>query len=276
MKNLTCILFFAIHITVFAQSRSNFGMSENGLIITMINATFMEIVNKKNIFTLILMVFMLTENCFAEKPIANYCLDTKSIDEYFFKLESIIDSSVFAKMEDTERNCWVCSSEEENRKNYLLTIKHRYNMTCYHTEEIYKEYSFLFKNMNVSATNRFDSDIMRGTSGGIGVSINCCMDPSTRRIGDCPKKIYSSSSIVISLSSSSKNYSPIEATTELIIDFPEYNSERIKDSSVFNEIKSSFGDTIPVSWEFKIRCPPHNDTTITGSYFVRINGECSK
>jgi hypothetical protein len=195
-------------------------------------------------FALILAIFMLIENCLAEKPIANYCLDTKPRDEYFLKFKSIIDSSVFAKME--ERNCgkW-CDSGELLRKKYFIKVEGRDSMTCFHGETIYRKYSYLFKNINLSGTYEWAEDRVNS-----GVSGN------------------SDSSWVYNL--------PIKASTEFIIDFPDYSTIFMNDASKFHEIKSSFGDTIPVSWEFKINCLPHRDTTITGSYFVRITGECRK
>jgi hypothetical protein len=224
----------------------------------MTNATIIKNANKRNVFTLIIVIFLLTENCLAEKPIANYCLDTKK--GYSLKLESIIDSSVFTKME--ERNCWMCS-QKKTYKRYFAKIESRDSMTCsFPGESIFREYSFLFKNMNLNATYDF-WDTVRGQSEGIGG----CLDCST---------FLSSSSEKKSSSSLGKNYSPVEASTEILIDFPYRILEVVQDVFEINEIKSSFGNTIPISWKFKISCPPHRDTTITGSYFVRITGECGK
>jgi hypothetical protein len=246
----------------------------------MTNATFMEIANKRNILMLILAIFMLVKNCIAccctdegsmsdslifanikkRKPIANYCLNIKSIDDYSLKFESITDSSVFAKME--ERNCrgW-CDSEEQLRKKYFVKVEGRDSMTCF-KEDIKKDYCFLFKNFSLSTFAYGIRDI-----GIMGGHVDC-FEPSSKGMRWVP--CHSSSS---GRSSSSRSY---PALTEIPIDFPEKTAEVIIDTSIFNELKSYIGKTIPVSWKFKIVCPPHSDTTITGSYFVRITGECGK
>ena len=215
----------------------------------MINATIMENVNKRNIILLISSVFILAANCLAERPIANYCLYVNKEEGGYLKFESIIDSSVFEKME--ERNIWQCEPNCETHKRYFIKIGNRDNMTCLTSESIYREYNFLIKNINLRAFgDSWEGHDKYGFSGCI----------------DCPSegKPLGSSSVVYTLN----------ATTELVIDFPDRNFTSVKDTSKLNEIKSSFGEPIPVSWKFKIRCPPHSDTTITGKYFIRITGEC--
>jgi hypothetical protein len=230
----------------------------------MTNATIIKNANKRNIFTLILVVFTLTENCMAcccctdegsmsdssifaniekREPIANYCLNTKPTDEYFLKFESIIGSSVFTKME--ERNCKKgCDLEELLRKKHSVKIEGRDSMTCSGSEVIDKEYSFLSKNTNL---------------------VTLCWAEGRSNSG------------VVGNSDSSWIYKfPTRASTELIIDFPDYPTRYIEDASKIPEIISSFRDTVLVSWKFKIDCRPHSCTTITGSYFVRITGECRK
>lgn len=208
----------------------------------------MENANRINRIVLISLVFILAASCLARKPIANYCLD---IDENggFIKFESIADSSIFAKME--ERNIWQCK-ECETQKKYFVKIKNRDNMTCLSDEFIFKEYYFLIKNINLDAF----SDSSREGHGLYG--FGGCID--------CPSEKEPLKNIAYQ----------INATTEFVIDFPDRNITSVKNTSTLNDIKSSFGDTIPVSWEFKIKCSPHNDTIITGSYFIRITGECPK
>jgi hypothetical protein len=253
----------------------------------MTNATFMEIANKRNAFILIIAIFMLVKNCIAccctdegsmsdssifaniekRKPIANYCLNIKSVDDYSLKFESIIDSSVFAKME--EHNCQWCDQEEILNKKYFVKIKDRNNMTC-SGEYIKKDYCFLFKNFSLS-TWGYDTRSFSVKGGHTD-----CFESSSKGMRWVP--CHSSSSGESSSSSSvfPRPYPPGKALTEIPIDFPEKTAEVIIDTSIFNELKSYIGKTIPVSWKFKIVCPPHSDTTIIGSYFVRITGECGK
>jgi hypothetical protein len=39
-------------------------------------------------------------------------------------------------------------------------------------------------------------------------------------------------------------------------------------------IRSKFGQIIPLEWKWKSKCKPHFDTTFTGTYNIRITGEC--
>jgi len=206
----------------------------------------MENANKRNIIVPILLFLALTASCLARKPIANYCLDMDE-DGGFLKFESIADSSVFAKME--ERNIWQCEPECETQKRYFVKIRNRDHMTCLTHEFIFRKYYFLIKSINLSAfSDSWEGHSHYGFAGCI----------------DCPSEKEPLKDI---------DYQ-INATTEFVIDFPDRNITSVKDTSILNEIKSSFGNDIPISWEFKIRCPPHNDTTITGKYFIRITGEC--
>jgi hypothetical protein len=205
----------------------------------------MKTADKINILVLVLAIFMLTANCLAKKPIVNYCLEM-SKEGSILKFESVIDSSDFAKME--KRNIWQCDPECETQKKYFVKVDGRDSMTCLPGEYIFRNHVFLFRDMTLNATGGWSWEGRHGKSGFAGCS-------------DC--------------SHETKSYlHSVEASTEIIIDFPEYNTKVTKDPFKLNEIKSSFGDAIPVSWKFKINCPPHNDTTITGSYFIRITGEC--
>jgi hypothetical protein len=231
----------------------------------------------------ILAIFTLIEGCYVNNekpavdssiftktgnrnPIANYCLVMGKYGYGSLKFESIIDSSNFAKMKD--RNIWQCDSECETQKKYFAKIENRDSMYCF-KQSINKKYNFLFENIAIQT----HFGVGRGPS--IASSIVDCFDVSSGKAKFVPCHSSSSGSFERnSSSSSSYHYTRHEALTEIIIDISEETDEIIRDSSKLNEIKSSFGDTIPVSWEFKINCPPHNDTTITGSYFIRITGEC--
>jgi hypothetical protein len=280
--------------------------------------------DKRTILALILAIFTLIESCYVNNekptidspvfaktenrnPIANYCLEIGKYGSGELKLESIIDSSVFAEME--KRNRWQTTED----KQYFAKVKDRDGIVCSSPGEvIHKKYSFLFKNMEAnycfhqwpdvngmddceegwiffssssSASSSsgefspFDDDYdgegyVEGGSGGIGDMISCCMD-SIGRIGGCPEETPSD---IIARREETlawlEKRLPKTATTEIIIDFRNTPLIYPENDFVFNEIKSSFGDTIPVSWKFKIVCPSHSDTTITGSYFIRITGEC--
>jgi hypothetical protein len=237
----------------------------------MTNATIIKIADKRSVIVLISLVFILVANCLAEKPIVNYCLHTEEKGSYI-KFESIIDSSVFAKLD--ERNIWQIDSEEGDVfKAYFIKIEGYDSMYCY-KQDIHKKYSFILKNMVLQAYLGVGHgpSITSNTPSGSHAS---CLIFSNNKYIPCSLSTSNSFEKNSTTSPSDCRCTRSEALTEIAIDFPE-SDEMIRDSFRLNGIKSSFGDTIPVSWEFKIRCPPHSDTTITGKYFVRITGECKK
>ena len=65
---------------------------------------------------------------------------------------------------------------------------------------------------------------------------------------------------------------PVKAKLDIpIVTFPDKFS--ICKYSGF-QIKDVFGKKFRVEWETKVKCKPSIDTTYSGSYFIRITGEC--
>jgi len=135
----------------------------------------------------------------------------------------------------------------------ITKVKQADSLECDGEFDLERQDTFNLNKNTVANYKTYDTQGCSGT----GIIINCSLDGTEGSFEEL-----------------STTKCPVRVKLDIPpVTFP--NKFSICEYSSF-QIKDVFGKIFRVEWKSEIKCPPHNDTTLTGSYFIRITGECPK
>jgi hypothetical protein len=163
--------------------------------------------------------------------------------------------------------------QEQHRDTPLMAPAFFDSLFPNHKKDGYIECKQLGQSRFFSTEFIFDEKRCWALNSGVWGSISC----GVIRISDTPQLDEPSSRLVDDFRA------PIPVSADFFMCFTSCGvcSHRVDDSEDCERrqdnqlIRSKFGQIIPLEWKWKSKCKPYFDTTFTGTYPVRITGECS-